>query len=130
MHKETIDKVPNALSHRSNIEIEIYGMEGIPEEDMKEHERQKSGSKGLNLINYNSVCYFYYKFCDIHSVFILLFLYFLNLGTRSDSDDESSGPPTKKKPEYSNPAGPSMMPTYNPMMNHMQPMGAPYMGPG
>lgn len=46
VHKETIDKVPNALSHRSNIEIEIYGMEGIPEEDMKEHERQKSGGKG------------------------------------------------------------------------------------
>jgi len=46
VHKETIDKVPNALSHRSNIEIEIYGMEGIPEDDMKEHERQKSGSKG------------------------------------------------------------------------------------
>lgn len=46
VHKETIDKVPNALSHRSNIEIEIYGMEGIPEDDMKEHERQKSGGKG------------------------------------------------------------------------------------
>jgi len=95
VHKETIDKVPNALSHRSNIEIEIYGMEGIPEEDMKEHERQKSGSKG----------------------------------TRSDSDDDV-GPPIKKKPEYSNSAGPSMMPPYNPMMNHMQAMGSPYMGPG
>lgn len=46
MHKETIDKVPNALSHRSNIEIEIYGMEGIPEEDLKEHDKLKSGSKG------------------------------------------------------------------------------------
>lgn len=28
---------------RSNVEIEIYGMEGIPEEDAREHERQKSG---------------------------------------------------------------------------------------
>jgi len=46
VHKETIDKVPNALSHRSNIEIEIYGMEGIPEEDLKEHDKLKSGSKG------------------------------------------------------------------------------------
>lgn len=47
VHKEPIDKVPNALSNRSNIEIEIYGMEGIPEEDLKEHEKQKQGgSKG------------------------------------------------------------------------------------
>ncbi|XP_050534072.1 BUB3-interacting and GLEBS motif-containing protein ZNF207-like isoform X2 [Daktulosphaira vitifoliae] len=93
VHKETIDKVPNAISQRSNIEIEIYGMEGIPEDDMKEHERQKSG------------------------------------GTRSDSDDDS-GPPTKKKPEYSNSAGPSVMPPFNPMMNHLQPMAPPYMTPG
>ena len=28
VHKETIDKVPNALPNRNNIEIEIYGMEG------------------------------------------------------------------------------------------------------
>lgn len=28
VHKETIDKVPNSLPLRSNIEIEIYGMEG------------------------------------------------------------------------------------------------------
>lgn len=45
VHKETIDKVPNSLSNRSNIEIEIYGMEGIPEEDVKEHDRQKQGPK-------------------------------------------------------------------------------------
>ncbi|KAG8229337.1 hypothetical protein J437_LFUL007145, partial [Ladona fulva] len=43
VHKEAIDKVPNSLPNRSNIEIEIYGMEGIPEEDLKEHERQKHG---------------------------------------------------------------------------------------
>lgn len=43
VHKETIDKVPNSLPNRSNIEIEIYGMEGIPPEDIKEHERQKQG---------------------------------------------------------------------------------------
>ncbi|GAB6032662.1 hypothetical protein CHUAL_011539 [Chamberlinius hualienensis] len=43
VHKETIDKVPNALPNKSNIEIEIYGMEGIPEDDVKEHERQKLG---------------------------------------------------------------------------------------
>lgn len=47
VHKEAIDKVPNSLPNRSNIEIEIYGMEGIPPEDMKEHEKQKSGIKTL-----------------------------------------------------------------------------------
>ena len=43
VHKETIDKVPNSIPSRGNIEIEIYGMEGIPDEDMKEHERQRGG---------------------------------------------------------------------------------------
>lgn len=45
VHKEAIDKVPNSLPNRSNIEIEIYGMEGIPPEDIREHEKQKSGIK-------------------------------------------------------------------------------------
>lgn len=43
VHKESIDKVPNSLPNRSNIEIEIYGMEGIPPEDIREHEKQKNG---------------------------------------------------------------------------------------
>lgn len=47
VHKETIDKVPNSLPNRNNIEIEIYGMEGIPPEDAKEHERQKAGGGGI-----------------------------------------------------------------------------------
>lgn len=41
VHKDAIDKVPNSLPNRSNIEVEIYGMEGIPPADLKEHERQK-----------------------------------------------------------------------------------------
>ncbi|GAB0089920.1 BUB3-interacting and GLEBS motif-containing protein ZNF207 [Sergentomyia squamirostris] len=45
VHKETIDKVPNSLPNRSNIEIEIYGMEGIPAEDLRDHDKQKNGSK-------------------------------------------------------------------------------------
>nr|CAD7575980.1 unnamed protein product [Timema californicum] len=45
VHKETIDKVPNSLPNRSNIEIEIYGMEGIPPDDIKEHERQRQGGR-------------------------------------------------------------------------------------
>jgi len=59
----------------------------------------------------------------------ITFIHYKIVGTRSDSDDEG-GPPMKKKSEYSNSAGPSMMPSYNPMMNHMQTMGSPYMGPG
>lgn len=50
VHKEAIDKVPNSLPHRSNIEIEIYGMEGIPPEDIKEHERLKQGKQGKQII--------------------------------------------------------------------------------
>ena len=41
VHKETIDKVPNSLPHRGNIEIEIYGMEGIPDADLKAHENAR-----------------------------------------------------------------------------------------
>lgn len=43
VHKEKVDKTPNALSHRSNTDIEIYGMEGIPDEDLRQHEREKLG---------------------------------------------------------------------------------------
>ncbi|XP_036329157.1 BUB3-interacting and GLEBS motif-containing protein ZNF207 isoform X1 [Rhagoletis pomonella] len=45
VHKETVDKVPNSLPNRSNIEVEIFGMDGIPAEDVREHERQKNGGK-------------------------------------------------------------------------------------
>jgi hypothetical protein len=38
-------QVPNSLPNRSNVEIEIYGMEGIPANDIKEHEKQKNGNK-------------------------------------------------------------------------------------
>jgi len=43
VHKETIDKVPNSQPNRGNIEIEIYGMEGIPEADLKAHENNRGG---------------------------------------------------------------------------------------
>uniref|UniRef100_A0A3Q0R9S6 Zinc finger protein 207, b n=1 Tax=Amphilophus citrinellus TaxID=61819 RepID=A0A3Q0R9S6_AMPCI len=48
VHKETIDSVPNAIPGRTDIELEIYGMEGIPEKDMQERRRtleQKSQSQ-------------------------------------------------------------------------------------
>ncbi|KAF6721529.1 BUB3-interacting and GLEBS motif-containing protein ZNF207 [Oryzias melastigma] len=39
VHKETIDGVPNAIPGRTDIELEIYGMEGIPEKDMEDRRR-------------------------------------------------------------------------------------------
>lgn len=42
VHKESIDKIPNSLSNRNNVDIEIYGMEGIPEHDLREHDRIKN----------------------------------------------------------------------------------------
>ncbi|XP_051571383.1 BUB3-interacting and GLEBS motif-containing protein ZNF207a isoform X2 [Myxocyprinus asiaticus] len=39
VHKETIDGIPNAIPGRIDIELEIYGMEGIPEKDMEERRR-------------------------------------------------------------------------------------------
>ena len=43
VHKEKVDKVPNSLPSRNSTEIEIYGMEGIPEEDLRNHEEMKKG---------------------------------------------------------------------------------------
>ena len=45
VHKEIVNSVPNALPSRDNIEIEIYGMDGIPEVDRIAHEKLKSGGK-------------------------------------------------------------------------------------
>ena len=35
--------MPNAIPGRDSIEVEIFGMEGIPEEDRLAHERTKTG---------------------------------------------------------------------------------------
>lgn len=32
VHKETIDKIPAALPGKDSVEIEVYGMEGIPDD--------------------------------------------------------------------------------------------------
>ncbi|CAM9401928.1 BUB3-interacting and GLEBS motif-containing protein ZNF207 isoform X1 [Lampetra fluviatilis] len=39
VHKETVDAVPNAIPGRTDIELEIYGMEGIPDKDVEERRR-------------------------------------------------------------------------------------------
>jgi len=47
VHKEPIDVIPNSISGRGDTEIEIYGMEGIPEKDMEEKRKNaKAKSKG------------------------------------------------------------------------------------
>lgn len=46
VHKETLDKIPEALPNRNSVDIDIYGMQGIPEEDVREHERQRRGETG------------------------------------------------------------------------------------
>lgn len=112
VHKETIDKVPNALPNRNNIEIEIYGMEGIPEEDLKEHERQRAGRMGNSSRRQEE---------------------------EDDEDSQSSlpgqsNPPPPAVPSQGppGPMGPMMGPNgpMMPMMGPMGPMGhmPPYMG--
>lgn len=61
VHKVTIDKVANSIPGRGNIELEIYGMEGIPEHDMIEHEKQKQ-MKGM-LIIFQRDCSQKYRMC-------------------------------------------------------------------
>ena len=46
VHKENIDKVPNALPNRNSVDIEVYGMEGIPPGDVLEHERTRGSDGG------------------------------------------------------------------------------------
>ncbi|CAF0991963.1 unnamed protein product [Brachionus calyciflorus] len=46
VHKENIEKVPNAIKGRDDITLEICGMENIPEEDLIEHEKQKTFQSG------------------------------------------------------------------------------------
>lgn len=47
VHKENVERVPNAIKGRDNIELEIYGMEGIPAADLQSHERQKNAKDSV-----------------------------------------------------------------------------------
>lgn len=76
VHKETIDSVPNAIPGRTDIELEIYGMEGIPEKDMQDRRRTlEQKSQGL----YTSM-YFSGQFEKKRSdyIFCICFLSFCN----------------------------------------------------
>lgn len=37
VHKETLSQVENALPNRSGLDVEIFGMEGIPQEALEQH---------------------------------------------------------------------------------------------
>lgn len=58
VHKETIDGVPNAIPGRTDIELEIYGMEGIPEKDMEERRRVLEQKTQGNLLLTFLTCIF------------------------------------------------------------------------
>lgn len=131
VHKETIDKVPNSLPNRSNIEIEIYGMEGIPEADLKEHEKQRVGGMCTN-----KMIYFYIFKSLVYPPGVMRPL-------SPDSGDEDE--PVAKKPKDAMPgmpgvqvqAGPTAlmgmpqmapgMPTGTPMMMHPMMGASPFM---
>lgn len=40
VHKETLSHVENALPNRQGLDVEIFGMEGLPEEVRKQHEER------------------------------------------------------------------------------------------
>lgn len=42
------NRVPNALPGRDSLDVEIFGMEGIPEEDMIAHEMRIAGNNQSN----------------------------------------------------------------------------------
>uniref|UniRef100_UPI00358DD9D2 BUB3-interacting and GLEBS motif-containing protein ZNF207-like n=1 Tax=Myxine glutinosa TaxID=7769 RepID=UPI00358DD9D2 len=55
VHKETIDGMPNSIPGRTDVELEIYGMEGIPEKDLEERklimEQKLHAKKGLKTLS-------------------------------------------------------------------------------
>lgn len=120
-------------------------MEGIPEEDLKEHERQKQGgSKGnflFNLIRHGCPVWK----CPFICMFRLEIMFHdgfpFNIGAKnSDSEDEQPQPKKQKNEHHHNPglAGlphgmmpPNIMPSqFGPMMGHMGHVGPPFMGGG
>ena len=43
VHKEALTSVENALPNRSNLDVEIFGMEGIPEDVLQAHNQRVLG---------------------------------------------------------------------------------------
>jgi len=43
VHKETLDSIENALPNRSNLDVEIFGMEGVPGDVVTSHNQRVLG---------------------------------------------------------------------------------------
>ena len=43
VHKEVINKVPNSITGRESLDMEIYGMDGVPEDSKRLRELEKHG---------------------------------------------------------------------------------------
>ncbi|XP_051572482.1 BUB3-interacting and GLEBS motif-containing protein ZNF207-like isoform X2 [Myxocyprinus asiaticus] len=114
VHKETIDGVPNAIPGRIDIELEIYGMEGIPEKDMEERRHvldQKTNDNQKKRQNQDD--------------------------SEDDDDDEEAGPSfqqpaasTQPQAAYTSMTQPGMAPVPAPGMPHGSYSGMPPMMPG
>ena len=48
VHKESLSQVENALPNRQGLDVEIFGMEGIPAPDVADYKRRKEIELGLN----------------------------------------------------------------------------------
>jgi len=46
VHREQISSIPNAIQGRTSIEVDIYGMEGIPHADMQAHQLKLANKEG------------------------------------------------------------------------------------
>ncbi|XP_071040920.1 BUB3-interacting and GLEBS motif-containing protein ZNF207 [Parasteatoda tepidariorum] len=51
VHKEVIKEVPNAQTSRNSVDVEIYGMEGIPEDDVRLHVMMRQGDNNVEVRN-------------------------------------------------------------------------------
>lgn len=131
VHKETIDKVPNSFPNRSNIEIEIFGMDGIPAEDLKEHEKQKTGGKSESEDDEpvtkrpkpEGIVIFIFSCSQIVSIYVS-FLFAVNMGV---PPQPGMMIPNMMPPHMMGQMGGQFMPTMMAPMGHMP----PYMpGPG
>ena len=120
VHKEAIDKIPNSLPNRTNVEVEIYGMDGIPDKDVKEHEILKRKQSSLTSVAQNS---------DSDDDDELKRKSVANNGVNNSIGLAASNllPPIRPPPILSQPPLPHMS-HYGPLMNPMNPLGHHYLG--
>lgn len=131
VHKETIDGVPNAIPGRTDIELEIYGMEGIPEKDMEERRRVLEQKTQGNFSSFIYIFIFLLHLLCIGYIFSL-YCIFIGFATENqkkkqnqddsdedDDDDEEAGPsfqqvPAQPQAAYVPMAQPGMAPVPTP----------------